>query len=36
MGVVVGRIVRGSGRLVLWRRSDKRGDEHCEEVGGCE
>ena len=33
--MVVGRIVWGSGRLALWRRSDERGDEHCEEVGGC-
>jgi len=36
MGVVVGRIARGSGRLALRRRGDGRGDEQCEEDGGCE
>jgi hypothetical protein len=37
VGVEVGvaRTGRGSGRLVLQRRSDRRG-ERCEEDGGCE
>ena len=33
---VVGRTVQESGRLVLWTKSDERGDEHCEEGGGCD